>query len=456
MSQYTEEQQEIIDHIITNDGIFTVDAKAGTGKSFVAVQLVRHLNPKQGFYFAFNKAIVEDIKPKLPNCMDVQTLHALAYKYVKPAKGIGDLTYLDIQEKLLYPTKKKIIDTIDDFCRSDSTDPEEYFDEVKLSDKLKPFAFKYITEMFDGKRTMTFNSMLKYLHMLLDQSIISIEYDLVILDECNDITAVGLEIFKLIKSPKKIALGDSAQKIYEFMNLVSAFDLLKVDKEFSLTHSFRVADNIAPKIEKFGKRYIDHSFKFTGTPTPIYDGKVAYITATNAKIIQRISWCIANNLGFTLLRPVSEIFASLLAVHTANRGKEVKHRRYKFLEKEYANSQHSEHSNFFTYLLEEVDDKEIHVAVRTLKNFKKKNINVFDLLKKTKATKPDPNRIICTAYTSKGLEMETVNIEDDLNNYLDRALTKGKTKEKETAVMVYYVAVSRARCTLNNAILLEE
>jgi hypothetical protein len=65
------------------------------------------------------------------------------------------------------------------------------------------------------------------------------DYDLVILDEINDTTAVALEIFRLIPAAKKIGLGETNQAIYQFLNLVNGFEEMADEPVLYLTHSWR-------------------------------------------------------------------------------------------------------------------------------------------------------------------------------------------------------------------------
>ena len=89
MVRYTPEQADVLDHMVENDGIMLVEAGAGTGKSFMSRQIVQELPISSGIYTAFNKAIVEEgINRFLGTPIECKTLHALAYRYVKPKMKI--------------------------------------------------------------------------------------------------------------------------------------------------------------------------------------------------------------------------------------------------------------------------------------------------------------------------------------------------------------------------------
>jgi hypothetical protein len=245
------------------------------------------------------------------------------------------------------------------------------------------------------------------------------------------------------------------------MNLVNGFDILADDAvTLPLTKSFRCSSEIANKVELYGKKYLSSSFAFKGTSEPETDGKTIYITATNAMIIDRIVKLHEQNKGYVLTRPLKDIFACPLAVVTANAGKKVLHKQYKYLDKEYTNYTMSNYKSFYEYLIKEVDDDELTNSIKLLRNLGNKGVNIFDVLAKAKTIKKDPNVIVGTYFSLKGLGAETVHIEDDLNTAIKKAIDTLKdpelelTENMETTLKGYYVACTRARCNLHNAIYL--
>lgn len=457
MSNATEEQQQIILAMQSSKSkIILVDAVAGSGKTSTAQLVVNTLKPKRGLYTAFNKAIVDEGVEKFPSNISCKTLHALALSFVRPKKGVEAFTYLCIKQKLSYHEKKKIIDAIDEFYRSASVDIYEYLSEYNIAEKLVPIAIEYVEQMFNDDIPVTFNYLLKHFHLLLVEEQIDPKYDLVIIDEIQDSTAVALEIFKLLKCEKKLGLGDEAQSIYGFMNLVNGFELLVNNAIIlPLSKSFRCSITIAGKIQGFCREYIAEDFVFSGTETPEADGTTAYITATNAQIIGRINKLHIEKKGYVLTRPLKEIFASTLAVATASAGKEVLHRQYKFLNFEYKKYTTSSHTSFASYLRKEVDDKEINSSLDLLARLRIEKVNIFQVLADAKKAKKSKSILVSTFFSCKGLGFETVYIEEDLNKAVDRAIEAEEegllTDSHHTTFKGYYVACSRARCNLHNA-----
>ena len=80
--QLTEEQTRILDFVRSAGGGKPVrhvllHAYAGAGKSFILSEIARLL-PGPGLYLAFNQAIVQDIRQKLPSHFKAMTTHQLA------------------------------------------------------------------------------------------------------------------------------------------------------------------------------------------------------------------------------------------------------------------------------------------------------------------------------------------------------------------------------------------
>ena len=457
--KYTDEQHNVLDHIELNDGITLVSAVAGSGKTFIGKQIVTLLNPDKVLYTAFNKAIVQAGELRFQGTnTECKTFHALAYKYVRPGK-IEDFTYSCITENITYTKKALIIKAVDMFFVSSSVDMYEYMEDFFKAEKgkkqLVELSTKYIEMMVDKKLNANYNFLLKYFHLMLVEGTVTCEYDLIILDEINDVTAVSLEIFKLIKAPKKLGLGETNQAIYKFLNLVDGFEELKEATVLNLTQSFRCSTSIASKVEFFMKSEVSEDFNFIGTNEPVKNGKSLYCTLTNALIIKEVSVRIDARKGFYLLRKIQDIFACPLALVTASSGKVPFQKKYKFLvdEYNYYQERRSKGQSFLKYLLEHVDDDEIQNAVKLLMSFNRQNINIFDVYKKAKSATLDKDYTIATVFTSKGLEFENVHIADDINNSIQRIRDDGGIQSEDDLVTYRcaYVACSRCGVNLSNA-----
>ena len=473
----TKEQQQVVDIVCSNttkdNQIIAVNAVAGSGKTSTAKAVIEAYKPKQGFYTAFNKAIVTDSNKKFGKLIEAKTIHALAYKYVKPSGKIEELNYSTIKEDISYEDKALVISILDNFFRSDSINIELYVQEKTTNECIQELVIKYADKMLNDEIPSTFNFMLKCLHIMLAHKEIQIDFDLFIFDEVQDVVPVSLEIFKLINAKRKLMLGDKHQNIYSFMNTVNAFNLLDNTIPLNLTKSFRCNEFVADIIDGYGKQYLDTSFSFKGNDSINKKNvfEIAYITRTNAMLIQRMHELLIENTSFTLTRNVNEIFALPIALLNASNGREVFDKKYKYLEKEYKNylKVSDKFSNYFNYISFITEDSLLANVVKTLTTFNKKRINIYDLKKKVQALKANPNVILTTAHAFKGLEADHVYIEDDLNSSVNKTIQRIKelsiilpsedkgninkflSIEQIEDLNTYYVALSRARVSITNS-----
>lgn len=298
----------------------------------------------------------------------------------------------------------------------------------------------------------------------------------IIVHNCQDTTAVTLEIFKLINAKHKVMFGDKYQNIYSFMNTVNAFEELDDLNLLRLTKSFRCNPYIADLVDVYGKKYLEEDFVFVGNDDikPENTFKVAYITRTNAMLIERMHNLLSEGQTFTLTRNVNEIFALPMALLNAANGKPVFDKKYKYLENEYKNFDQlrRNYRNFYEYINLIMEDSLLESVTKMLMNFANKRIDIYSLknavVKMQKERRENPNIVLTTAHAFKGLEMDSVFIEDDLNNSVNRTIQRMRelqpivsapeildtraflSKEQKEDLNTYYVALSRARTAITN------
>ena len=463
MVRLTEEQRNVSKNVAKGEGITLVAAKAGTGKSFMARRLVKELRPKKVLYTAFNRAIVLEAAELFPAMVECKTLHALAKRYTGYYGEIEPLNYKNMPKELSYRAKYEVKEGLEAFYISSSSDMWEFFEEHFDHDngeKYSKQAVGLIEKMLAKEMPWSFGFMLKYFHLLLVENPSICQYDMVILDECQDTTSVALEIFKLIDAPRKVGLGDPYQAIYAFLNLVDGFEELKGVDVLPLTHSFRCSKEIASSIEKFMQRDLCEDFDFVGTDNIVDNGLELYCALTNAEIIKELAHRIESKKPFRLLRKPVDIFACSLAVLSASGGKKVYQNQYKFLEdvyEDWCTSRKTKNRSFFKYLMEELHDPEIHSAVSLLTTLRHDGYNLFDIYKSVKNIKQTGDYTISTVYTSKGLEFSKVTLSDEFDKAITKIRKRGGvlTKEDKTMYKCYYVACSRSIKTLVNAKMLE-
>lgn len=456
---FTEEQQLIIDAVIHSDGskIIGVNAVAGSGKSTTAKGIIDAVRPKNGLYTAFNKSVIDSAKKKMKN-IDCRTLHSLAYKYLN-YRDIAELTVSSLSdyEELSFVEKKSIVIKLNSFFVSKYLSYSKYCKDLETT--VSDIEVEILTKLSEKKMPVPFNFLLKAFHLALSKNeIVYPEYDLIILDECQDTSAVALEIFILLKAKKRVMLGDTHQNIYSFMNTVNAF--VEVEKDqielYYLTQSFRCNDDVAEKVQDFGVRYFDETFKFRGTDNPPKkDGSIAVLTRTNSGLLEVIQDAIDNEIDFKLFRNPYEIADMAISLRLISLGKSDKLKpeqqtTYRYLinmYRDYIDQEDSKYDisphRFFGYVMRHTDrDEELTGAIKFLAKCQANNIDLFKLVKTAhEKNNKKATTYLSTVHTFKGLEADTVYLHSSIKDSMIRAL---ETEEIEP-MNIMYVALSRAR-----------
>ena len=176
---------------------------------------------------------------------------------------------------------------------------------------------------------------------------------------------------------------------------------------------------------------------------------------------------LKQDIRFNLIRSVDNIFEYPIALFIAASGKEVKSKKYKYLEEIYNKSKVTNRLKFYDYL--QRDDADVEDIAKytagVLYDLETAGINVFDLKAKVKEMEPDMNFTLSTAHAYKGLEADNVLIHKDLYESANKALVNGlkesvypdifrdslEPKDKENLNLLY-VAKTRARYQMLEAV----
>ena len=297
-------------------------------------------------------------------------------------------------------------------------------------------------------------------------------FDIIMIDEFGDITAVSLEIFRLLPAIKKIAAGDTNQAIYTFNHTINGFHQMKNEGiHLPLSQSFRCSTSIAKRIESFCKSFIDPKMDFKGmdyTNEELSNIKTsAFIARTNSSLIGEM--IKLNKLGkpYGLTRPAKSIFELPLGLITLNAKGFIRVPQYKFLESDYGDyirSPKLQEKSFFSYLADIYsEDIGIKTAIALLmKHSQRIIIETHDLARSHEKGKHD--HILMTAHSGKGLTIDSVYLADDFSTKLKKLLEsrtyrqqgyEGLTIDEQSEFLLVYVAASRAKYELLNADLLD-
>ena len=292
------------------------------------------------------------------------------------------------------------------------------------------------------------------------------EFDLILLDEAGDVNPVTAAIFELLPGKRKVAVGDQFQNIYSFNGTVNYFETAPESAiTFSMDKSFRVAEEIAGRIETFNKKYLSPTSTFRGVP--IEDKTIrttGIITRGNFALIEHIIECNNNNTPYTLVRSAKEIFSVPILLSSIKEKGFISNPKFRHLQAEVDNwASSSELKKKFksplTYLAELYpEDMTLQQGVRLiLKHGKTKLWDTYTLALDQKKAKGGIT--LATAHSSKGLEFDKVIIADDLNKAVSSVIADkisgDITPEQEEILRLYYTACTRCRVQLDNAVHLE-
>ena len=304
---------------------------------------------------------------------------------------------------------------------------------------------------------------LKLFHLLLANGTLTYDpFDFIMLDEAGDLNEVTLAIFQLLPSPRKIAVGDQHQNIYQFNETINCFNVLNGQGTlFHLTKSFRVSPDIASRVERFCQRYLDPGMKFCGTPQPGKPETFAYLTRTNSALIAHMITCIAAKRQFGLVRKPDEIFKMALMVCYFKYQSFITIPAYSHLQSDvdeyYENIDLYKPQSLHQHLSElHSHDEPLLQAIKLVQRYGTQNImNAYSVAKT--CSKTPQNYTLATGHSCKGLEWDEVHIADDLNQSI-RKVTSAASFDPSAisytdreALNIYYVACTRSRMKLINA-----
>lgn len=442
-----------------------------SGKTTLLTAIAKTVPHTNALYMAFNKSIATEAQRKFPNTTKAVTTHALAYRaIVVPNKyRIGTFNFRTITERIRYEQKCILVDDVREFCLSKYTCFTEFCTANELPNYILELGNKYLSLMESGKIDCTHEFYLKLFHMQLANGELEYEpFDFIMLDEAGDLNEVTLEIFKLLPSKLKIAVGDPYQNIYTFNHTINCFEVLKDEgKLFHMSTSFRVNDSIAKRIQAFCQRNLDPSMQFKGIETDQQITTMGYLTRTNSALIDKMIDLNSEQTPYGLLRKASEIFKLPLMLASIKYQHYISDPQYKHLQSDFDDwHEDPQLKELFKSPLAYIaslypDDFQLTQAIRLIsKHGKSKLFETY-----TEASKHESrnhNIILATSHSSKGMEYDEVVIDSGLNDMVIKTLedaAKGDILEDSIqyrdAMNLYYVACSRAKKKLTNAIALD-
>ena len=321
-------QLAIYDAFDNTDRNINISAVAGSGKTTVLIELLKHIpNNSRALFLAFNNSIVDELKDRTEGIanVDVTTIHSYGWRSilcrygskikVNPNKGIAKTEKVlksydikDIKKGWFFYIIPKIIDLLRCNLREPNKDDineiAEYYD-LNISDLEVEIASKVFKEMQKDKSQFDFTDMIY--QPSIDPSLRLKKYDYVFCDESQDFSAAQQKVILLSLSRKGrlVSVGDEHQAIYGFAGAdANSYEKLSnlngSALSLPLSVSYRCAKNIVREAQKIVPAI---SYSDTAIDGIVRDGTLIdleygdWILCRNLKpLVQTYIWLMKNKI----------------------------------------------------------------------------------------------------------------------------------------------------------------
>lgn len=481
--------QEQLDIINAKEQSFKINAVAGSGKTTTLLEYAKRNNDLKILYLAYNKSLQLEIQEKLKEYnlphMQVSTIHALAFKGIQAYQYTlcNDLKVQVIERVLCeyeaiinqrnnyFPVAEYIAlmkDLVNFYCNSslialDKNLLEKYKTQGDLGAKLlellnkdenKALAhLKFILSAMKNKKIDATHDFYLKMFYLNKKACTSLNYDLILVDEAQDISDVMIGIVEA-QSCRRIYIGDSFQQIYSFRYAINALNKIELPS-YSLSKSFRFGDNFAKKLQdnlnKLYKLNTKNLIKISGID----------------KKTDSTSKCVDTNKPFTVIARSTFGLAQEI-VHYIHDDKKVffegGYASYSFMNQTVYSVFYLKQKKFDKITMPEIKEfesiNELEEFAKETKNQDFLNVikfintygdNVFEINKKIKerlvTKKEDADIIFTTTHKSKGLEYKQVIMSNDFISKKEISNPKNKISVLQILeeLNIYYVAATRTK-----------
>ena len=304
-------QKEIFDFVKNGEGNGIIEAVAGSGKTTTILEAAKHVKPDSKVLFmAFNRAIVQEIKSKLPKTTKALTFNGLGHKSLCQNLGSVRLDankdmgiFKDLETDYAPAIKSKLYEPVRKLCSlakysgivpegyGNSITPDHYdswkavmeHHDVDVDDALDLLMeMENITDKDDEEveeRALVEEAIRMTREILIaglecneivdfnDQLYFPVakgyhleKFDVIFVDEAQDLSIIQRELIKqaLKKDGRVIAVGDTFQAIYGFRGADSS-SMANTKEEFDCTPLPLSITYRCPKvITKKAQEYVKH------------------------------------------------------------------------------------------------------------------------------------------------------------------------------------------------------
>lgn len=273
-------QSAIYDTVLNDRCSISIEAVAGSGKTFTLVNMLELIpKNKKTIFLAFNKHIAEELKTKVPNNVNVSTIHGFGFMCMKTYMGSKAKSPsenksfwlavkscpkwgIDGEEKFPYAYR---VSKLMDFMRMNMVeDDEEEILEIIERYGLQIFhkhEIKHAIELLQ-KSNRVINNEFDFIDMVYIPAVKNWKlrkFDYVLVDEWQDLSVMQHKLVQKIINPRSgrlICVGDRHQAIYQFAGADSnsydkVDDIVSNVKKLPLSICYRSTKNIVYEAQRF-------------------------------------------------------------------------------------------------------------------------------------------------------------------------------------------------------------
>jgi superfamily I DNA/RNA helicase len=457
-----------------------VVAFAGTGKTTTLIKYAIKNPSLRILYIAYNKAIADESTEKFPSNVTCMTAHSLAYhglgkEYREKLQNnlrlndVIDLFQLDKFQEGVYELAGQIVTAINNFLGSVDEKPDvwhlpEFGQKISFSLLWKEKAkhqLHLVNEVWNNMRDLdspfpiTHDGYLKLYQ--LSKPNLALRFGAILLDEAQDTTPVVASLV-MEQDLATILVGDPHQQIYRWRGADNALhsEYTKEADRLYLTNSFRFGPNVAmvanallsykgetnKVIGRGGKDEV-----LFGLPED-FKGQVCRLSRTVMGVVESAAHAAARGEKVYWVGGKNAYqIGDAMDVYHLSTGNQSQIKNKKLFGQFRSFKQYKD-------LAETTKDTEMNRAVRMVSTF---GDNLPAILRRLSAlTVEEPEEadtIVCTAHRSKGLEFETVILEEDYPFIFDQ-FYENKPELVDDEINLLYVAVTRAlkRLVVNSVV----
>jgi superfamily I DNA/RNA helicase len=311
---WSEYQKAVFRDIAKGEGHTLVIARAGSAKTSSLVEGARYVpKGKKALFCAFNKAIQEELRARLPSYIECLTLHSLGFRGIKLRFGnveVDNDKCWKIVEELAgkddYDLIANLCRTVH-FCKHYLVDTPSKIDEliaengIDLCDVEIGQFIRYVIQALrlckERTTSVDFDDMV-YLPFVYRINVGKFHY--VFVDEAQDMSKAMIELAlsAVAADGRVIAVGDPQQAIYSFMGADShVFDNLRErlhPKELTLPICYRCPKKIVALAQTLVPDILPHD----GSP----EGEIIDVGVQDLLKLAKKGSCVLSRLNAPLIK----------------------------------------------------------------------------------------------------------------------------------------------------------